>query len=454
MQAYFESWQFKHPYPEDLKTILEEKSGRPLDSFFALLSKKGPFPSRYEHKKIGVAWLFPHDHTGKINYINLGPAIGYNLYDRFMIGALIHNYNLPPAAFQFLLAPFYATSSKQLNGIGTINYTWYPDNYFQKITLGLNGARFSSLSGTDSNGHEIFGGFYKVAPSIRFTFRNKSTRSSVEKWIEFKTFLIGEKSFAYSLKTADTLFYPSPQSYQTRYLNQLSFNIEHYRALYPYSAQAQVQQGSNFYRVNFTGNYFFNYAKDGGLNIRLFAAKFGYIGEKTIAKQLETANYQPKLTASRGNEDYTYSNYFIGRNESTGFPGQQIMMKDGGLKLRTDLFQDLQGRSDDWVAAMNFNSSLPNKLFPIKLPVKIFFDLGTYAGAWKSNPPTSRFLYVGGLQVSLLKGIVNIYVPLFYSADFSNSLKTVPDENNFWKKISFSIDVQHVNFRKIFSKIP
>lgn len=382
------------------------------------------------------------------------PAIGYNLYDQFMIGALIHNYNLPPRHFRFLLAPLYATGSGELNGLGLINYSWFPDNTFQKIDIGLSGSRFSSLSGTDSTGKEIFGGFYKIVPSIRLTFKNKVARSSIEKWIEYKYFLIGEKGFDYKFSPANNEYFPNPQKYATRYLNQLSFNVEDYRVLYPYSALFQLQQSSDFYRIQFTGNYFFNYAKGGGLSMRLFAAKFGYIGEKTTLKQFETQVYQPKLTAVRGYEDYTYGNYFIGRNESTGFTSQQIMMRDGGLKLRTDLFQDLQGRSDNWLAAININTSLPNNLFPIKLPIKIFFDLGTYEEAWSNAPPTSRFLYVGGFQVSVLKDILNIYVPIFYSSDFSNSLKTVPEENTFWKRISFSIDVQKVNLRKIIRKIP
>ncbi len=246
------------------------------------------------------------------------------------------------------------------------------------------------------------------------------------------------------------------QPYATRYLNQLTYTIDNNRVLYPYNLQFQVQQASEFYRLNATANYYFNYAGGGGMKVRFFAAKFGYIGGKTDQKFLNTTAYQPKLTAVRGDEDYTYSNYFIGRNEFDGFASQQIMMRDGALKLRTDIFQEdgLQGRSDNWVAAMNFNTSLPNKLFPIRLPIYVFFDVGTYSGAWVADAPTSRFLFVGGLQVSVLKNLVNVYIPIFYSSDFSSRLKTVPEENTFGKKISFSIDIQNFSVRKLMSKSP
>jgi hypothetical protein len=348
----------------------------------------------------------------------------------------------------------YATTSKQFNGIGKISYSWYPDNKFQKIEIGLNAARFSTLSGIDSNGTTIFGGFYKIVPSIRITLKNENARSSVEKWIEFKTYFIGEKGFNYLLSSTDSIFHPSPQKYATRYLNQLTFNMEDYRVLYPYNVQLQLQQASEWYRLNLTSNYFFNYSKGGGMSVRFFAAKFGYIGANTPSKEFETSAYQPKLTATRGDEDYTYSNYFIGRNEFDGFASQQIMMKDGGLKLRTDVFQDLQGRSDNWVAALNFNTTLPQKIIPAKLPLKVFFDIGSYSGGWSSKPPTAKFLYVGGLQLSLLKNIINFYVPLVYSSDFNYQLKTLGKDNTFGKRISFSIDVQNINFKRMFRNSP
>jgi len=448
MQEYFRLWRYKHPYPKDFQSVIEKTSGKNLEGQFALLDKTGPLTPE-KSKKIKPSFLFSLHNSDKIDYLNLLPAVGYNLYDQFMVGALIHNYDLPANNFQFLLAPMYATGSRQFNGIGRAGYGWNPEGRIRKIEIAAGASRFSTLKGIDSNGNKIFSGFFKFASSIRIVFANKTFRSQVEKWLEFKSFIIGENGFNYYLKSTDSVAYPAKQPYSTRYLNQLTFGIVNYRVLYPYDAQLQIQQGSEFYRINLTGNYFLNYSTGGGLNVRMFAAKFGYLGEKTPAKALETGIYQPKLTATRGNEDFTYSNYFIGRNEFSGLSSQQIMIKDGALKLRTDLFEGLQGRSDNWIAALNFNSTLPNKLLPAWLPLKLFLDIGTYADAWQSNPTTSRFLYVGGLQLSLFKNYINIYAPLLYSSDFSDNLKTVPEENTFWRKISFSIDIQRFNFRSI-----
>ncbi len=449
MRAYYQQWQFKHPGPEDFQQVMQAHAAQDLSPHFRLLDEKGEIDPYTGPKKIKPAFFFSFRDYDRVNYVNWMPAIGYNMYDKFMVGLLIHNYTPPAKKFQYALVPLYAMGSKQFNGIGHLAYSWYPANALQKIELGISGARFSTLDGVDSNGTKVFSGFHKIVPSLRFTFSNKNARSTVEKWLEWKTYFIGERGFNYFLKQADSLYYPSKGQVRNRYLNQLTFNIADYRALYPYDVQLRVQQGEGFYRATATGHYFLNYAKGGGMNVRVFAAKFGYLGEKTTAKEFATAIYQPKLTAVRGNEDYTYSNYFIGRNEINGFASQQIMMRDGGLKLRTDLFQDLQGRSDNWIASMNFNSTLPEKLFPVKLPVRLFLDVGTYAQAWKKNAATSKFLYVGGFQVSLIKELLNIYVPVVYSNEFRDNLKTVPDENTFLKRISFSIDIQRFNLRRL-----
>jgi len=454
MQAYYRQWQFRHPYPKDFQQSFTVGDGKAVNQFFDSLQQKGAVTTMAHPKKIEPVWLFSLKNYDSVNYINLMPSIGYNVYDHFMVGLIFHNYSFPAHNLQYFLAPMYATGSKAFVGAGRVGYTWRPDKTFEKIDLSVSGAHFSTLEGTDSNAHKITAGFYKVAPALRFTFAQKEPRSSVEKWLEWRTFLIWENNFKY-VQSKDDAYYPTKGNTTRRYLNQLSFNVADYRVLYPYDWQLQVQQGDGFYRASATGNYFFNYANKGGLQMRVFAAKFGYIGEKTAAKQFSTYIYQPKLTAVRGNEDYTYSNYFIGRNENTGLASQQIMMRDGGLKLRTDLFQGLQGRSDNWIASMNLATTLPKGLLPLNLPVKIFLDAGTYADAWKKDAPTSRFLYVAGLQLTLLKDLLNVYAPILYSKEFRDNLKTVPDENTFFKKISFSIDIHRFNIHKATdNKIP
>lgn len=43
MHSYYSKWKFKHPYPEDLKAVFEESSGKGMNNLFLLLNKKGSF---------------------------------------------------------------------------------------------------------------------------------------------------------------------------------------------------------------------------------------------------------------------------------------------------------------------------------------------------------------------------------------------------------------------------
>ncbi|MBC7848976.1 MAG: M1 family metallopeptidase [Chitinophagaceae bacterium] len=449
MQNYYSQWKFRHPQPADFFAAFEKNNAKELATFKEDISTTGNlFPETIKRKKVKPAFLFNLRDTDKYSYINFLPAIGRNKYDGLMLGLLVHNYNLPPDRFRFVAVPLFGFTSKQINGTGGVNYNWFPDNNFYRIQASVGFSKFSTMSGTDSVGSKIYGGFVKFAPALKFVFKPRSLQSSRESWIELKSFLLRERGFNYVQKLSDSNYYPERADSKSRYVNQLTFSVTEYRALYPYDLQLQLQQGEGFFRASATANYFLNYGDGGGASARFFAAKFGYLGEKTIEKEFETQVYQPKLTAVRGYEDYTYSNPFVGRNENDGYQSQQVMIRDGGLKLRTDLFQGLQGRSDNWIGAINLTTSIPTAILPKQIPLKLFLDVGTYAESWEKQWEGNRFLFVGGLQLSLIQGLVNIYAPLVYSKEFRDNLKTVPEENKFFRKISFSIDIHRFDLRK------
>jgi Peptidase family M1 domain len=458
LHEYFEKWKFKHPQPEDFKKVVEDVSGKNVDSVFNLLNKKGSLATEHVQKNSKLMPFFSFKETDKHNYIFVSPAIGINYYDKLMIGGIFHNYTIPSNHFRFFAAPMYATGSKKFTGLARAGYNRSSYGWIWKTELSVSGALFSSDSFTDSAGNEKYLGFSKIVPSLKIIFKEHDPRSSVTKWLQWKTFFIREDGLLFTRDTIhqiDVITYPK----FNRYLNQLRFVEENNRVLYPYSCELQAEQGDGFLRTTFTGNYFFNYPRDGGVAVRLFAGKFIYLGDKTYTKQFATDQYHLNMTGANGYEDYTYSNYFIGRNEFDKISSQQIMIRDGAFKVRTDLLSSKIGKTDDWLAALNFKTDVPKKInplqvLPVKIPLKIFFDVGTYAEAWKKDPATGRFIYDGGFQLSLLKDLVNIYIPVIYSKVYSNYLKSTLGEKRFWKNISFSIDIQNFSLRKIIPQAP
>ncbi|HWR33108.1 MAG TPA: M1 family metallopeptidase, partial [Chitinophagaceae bacterium] len=379
MQEYFRRWQFKHPQPEDFKKVMEESSGKNLDSIFSYLGKTGILPNQ-QRRGSKTAFLFDFKSLAKYSkdpskdlYV-FGPAIGANSYDKLLIGAFFTNLKLPPSKFQFFLAPMYATGSNKPKGLGFVSYSFYPNSLFRRIDVGLNGSAFTADGFTDTDGNKTSLGTTKVVPAIKLTFREKNPRSNFNRYIQFRSFLIEEDALLFYRDTVITL--PGPDTTirnrygiinKTRYLNELKFVIENNRVLYPYRGELKIEQGKDFVRPAFTGNYFFNYPKGGGLNVRLFAGKFIYSGSKTFTQQFATDRYHLNMTGANGYEDYTYSDYFVGRNKFEGLLSQQIMIRDGGFKVRTDLLADKVGKTDDWLMAANFSSTIPAAINPLSM---------------------------------------------------------------------------------------
>lgn len=466
IRAYYQQWQFRHPAPADFFQVLEAVSGRDLLAHRMQLYETGSLPGK---KRKGFRVALPlsrsnirqtlegtHSHT-----MLLSPVAGYNMYDKLMAGVIISNVTLPVPRFQYLLAPLYGTGSRRFGGLGLVNYSHYPrSNRIYRIDMGISASSFTINEFTTPDGEQLFFGMNKWVPGIRVQLREPSARSTRERYIQFKTFLFREEGLRFS---RDSIFTGTDTLIQDNYrkqagnrsLAQLKLVWQDFRALYPYRAELKMEQGKDFLRAAFTGNYFFNYANGGGLNARFFAGKFFYTGAKTISKQFETDRYHLNMTGANGYEDYTYSDYFLGRNEFEGLASQQIMERDGGFKTRTDLLASKVGRTDNWLIAVNLSSSIPDKwnplsLLPIKIPLKVFADIGTYAEAWDRSANLDRFLFDAGLQVSLLKETVHIYLPLIYSSPFRDYIEsTIPKKERLLKKISFSIDLSNFSFRKI-----
>lgn len=456
MKAYYEKWKFRHPYPEDFKAIAEEAAGMPLTERFRQLEEKGSL-EKATKKQFKPVSFFSFKETERYHYISFAPAAGYNYYDRFMIGGLIHNYNLPPSSLQFIAVPLYATGSKKLNGIGRAEYNIYPGNRGSRLSFSLAGEKFTANTFTDAAGIKTALQFSKIVPGIKYVFRPHHPRSTVKKYIQWKTFLINEANLAFKtdpVTNNTVIIYPTDH----RYVNRVRVGIENNRALYPYAGLLQADQGDGFFRIDFTGNYFFNYVKGGGLGLRFFAGKFVYTGDKSFNNQFRTDRYHFNLSGPKGNEDYTYSNYFAGRNEFEGFASQQIMNRDGFFKVRTDLLSNKIGKTDDWLGAVNLTSDIPHQInpfavLPFKIPVKLFADIGTFAEAWKTDSPTGRFLYDAGVQVSLIHDVLNVYFPLVYSKVYRDYFKSTLTEKRFIKNISFSIDIEQLKVSKLFPSI-
>jgi hypothetical protein len=460
MQQYYKQWQGKHPYPVNFKKSIETSTGKNIDSIYQFLftTSKSFYPAP-QKKQLKPAFIFSSKNTDKYNYISALPMVGINHYDGFMFGAMIHNYQLPLNKFQFFAIPMYAFGSNTFNVFGRASYNIYKRKYWLEFSSSV--SKFSYDNFVTDNNDKISQTVVKFVPSAKLILYNKDLRST-ERWkFQLRSFLLKEDNLQFNTVTTPTDTFDVVNKYPVNsYINQLQITWSNNRVLYPFEHNLTIDQGKDFIRAGFTSNYFFNYTSGKqGIQARFFAGKFFYLSSKTFLAQANTDRYHLNMSGPKGNEDYTYSNYFLGRSEFEGWMSQQITERDGFFKVRTDYLSDKAGKTDNWLMAMNFSGDIPDKinplnLLPIKIKMKFFVDVGTYAEAWQDNAGTGRFLYDAGLQFPLFKSLVNIYVPIFYSKVYKDYNKSILGENAFLKTISFNIDLKKFQLNKLIRDIP
>lgn len=461
MQNYYQQWQFKHPYPADFKGAIETSSQQKIDSLYQKLfttkaEEAQPAPQK---KNTTFSWLPPLKPNYLTRNITVTPIVGANHYDKLMIGALISNYQVPVQKFNFIVAPMYAFGSKAFNVFSRGSYNVFKKQSWLEVSGSI--AKYSINSFQPEKSDKLYLGLTRLVPSIKYTLYNKDLRSSEKISFQLRTFLLKQDNLQFKTITIPTGNIDVVNKVaENTYINQLKIIWGNNRVLYPYEANLTIDQGSNFIRAGFTGNYFFNYTKGkGGINARFFAGKFFYLQSKNFITSYETDRYHLNLSGPKGNEDYTFSNYFIGRNEFEGASSQQIMERDGFFKVNTDLYSSKVGKTDNWLLAFNFSGDIPSKLnplqvLPLKIPLKFFVDIGTYAEAWQDNSGSGKFLYDAGLQLPLFKDLINIYIPILSSKVYRDYNKSVLGEGSFWKTVSFSIDIQKLKLNKVSKYIP
>ncbi len=459
MKEYYSQWKFKHPYPEDFRASIETTSQTSLKNQFAKLDSTGSLHPE-EKKKIKPAFLFNEKETSKYNYISIAPAIGYNYYDKVMIGGMIHNYGLPLHRFNFLLAPLYATGSNELNGSARAGFSTFTKRSWLEISASA--IKYNIYSFKQYDNSKLYFGMTRIVPSVKLRLYNKDLRSTQRWTFTAKSFLISEQGFAdfKNVVVGPDTFSLATKGTNHRYVNQIKAMVSDNRKLYPYDAGITIDQGNTFLRAGFTGNYYFNFAKkEQGVSARFFAGKFFYLQQKTLLSKGENNPYLLTLSGSNGGEDFTYSDYFLGRNEFDGGLSQQIMLRDGYFKVSTPLLNDPVGKTDNWLLSVNLASDIPDqinplKVLPFKLPVQLFVDIGTYSDAWNDENGDGRFLYDAGIKLSIIKSAFNIYLPIFYSKVFRDYYKSFYPDKRFAHTISFSFDLSQLQPNKLYRNLP
>ena len=438
-----------------LQNVFTNLTNNSLNSEFSLLyTDESLYKS--QNKQIRPAFLFNLKETDKYNYISFVPAIGFNNYNKVMVGALIHNYQLPYNKFNFFLAPMYATGNKDLAGLAHVECNLFKRNQwwnfaFNGSQLGYNIVNFETL-------HEPLNYSYKrFVPSVKLTLYIDDLNE--KKWIfNVKDYIFYFSSYQLTSDPVTLAINATPVKINMN-IAELNSIFRNDRVLYPYNIALQVNGSNDFLRAGITTKQFFNYDTSGkGITVRVFGGKFFYLVSQSFTAQYNTTPYHFYMSGTAVT-DFSYSNYFVGRNEQQGWMSQQITERDGFFKVYTPMRSEPIGTSDKWLASINLAADIPDKInpfakLPFKIPIKAFADIGTFSGAWNEDASMGKFVYDAGIQLSLLNEVVNVYFPLLYSKVYRDYYKSIYGKKYFGKTISFSINIENLKPQKLKTILP
>jgi len=372
----------------------------------------------------------------------VSPALGYNNNDGFMLGLLFHDITLPENRFRFELAPMYAFNSNTLVGAGSVGYLWYPGNLFKEIMLQADAKTFDDNQTRLNLSAPLFSRFIKVAPSLSFTFNEHNPLSPVTRVLLLKGYSITNQNFSFS---SDSLGKPVLVT-QQKFYGLLRYSHRNNRTYNPFGYTLEGQLGADFGKLTAEGNIRIDYnTKNKALYVRGFLGKYFPVTDV----QSVTSVYELNATYS-GMDDYLYDGTYMNRNNPGGKFAQQIALQEGGFKVPV---YNNAARSDNYMATMNLETDLP---LPRYIPLRLFLDAGlmpnSNPGPTNSGPNT--VLYDGGVELNLIKNIVNIYIPIIMSNDFQNYIiNNFGKSKVFEKSVSFTLQFQNINWLKDPSKL-
>ena len=379
----------------------------------------------------------------KKNNLFLMHAVGYNFYDKFMLGGIIHNLRIPNPKFQFTLSPLYSIETKSLTGSGFVSYSMLPHRIANEITVALQARTYHHNESHLNINQSIYARHIKLMPSITIDFKNKLARSPISNQLVLRYYHIMNQSLNYTKRMTDSLFRASLGAFATSRFASIKFAHKNNRTFNPFYYNVCAIGNNEFAKASIEAGIRIDYAQKGkSFYGRIYSGKF--VDFKNNNNPFIIQQYFLNATNSSAN-DFTYDEVYLGRNEQSGILSQQVSMQEGGFKIKSQLLNNPIGQNSNWLTAINLRSDLPIKL-PLK--VQVFLDAGTYADAAKLNNSGKKVIFDAGLEIHFFKELLNIYVPLLMSKDFQDYTKSTYPKNRLLRTISFSFNINRINWFK------
>jgi hypothetical protein len=350
------------------------------------------------------------------------PVIAGNFYDKFMIGAAIHNLGIPFNKWQYLIAPMYSFGRNGVSGIGEISYNILPKTFAKSVRFGLSVKTFKEDS--SSVIPKSFLTYYAYSPYI-YAKLGKRENSIFNQFITLqgisKIRYVGKYDLAYRgafLRYEGKISLPD---------HQIAFEVK---------PEFITNEQLEMIRLSASGTYRLKYIRNSmnrWIELRVFAGKM-YYNEK-IWPSSSSYPYAMSLSGTDGAQDLFYEDYYFGRGLIDGIWSQQRAENMGGFKSTS-----YYGTTTDWMTTANLLFQLPIPSFSILYG---FADAGIF-----SNGISTNTAFNTGLAIRI-SNVFGLYFPLWMSKELSDSF----GNSSYGEKIRFSIKFNLLNKGQTVSSI-
>ena len=335
------------------------------------------------------------------------PMISWNLYDKMMLGVVLHNYSAPTSRFNYLVAPSYSFGRKMISGISELSYTFLPVKNLKSSKFGLSVKSFKNDSiFRDDESH-----FISIAPYWQAKIGDRKKHSRVSQYVRLQTIYKKDRKGSAHIEHAGAfveynLDFKKPD-------HKVNFKLRN-------EYMSNVNSATQIGRVMIESTYEFRYLKN---KMNRWAELRVFAGQQYLRKFPFGGgyNYSMSMSGSDGRQDLFVEEYNFGRSESTGMWSQQRNENMGGFKSTSTL-----GTTSVGMATANVYVQMPVKLLGF---LGVFADFGTYHDGLEMNSAVNT-----GIGIRL-GDVLGIYFPVWMSENLENSYTNL----NYAERIRFTL---------------
>lgn len=369
------------------------------------------------------------------NHVYYGPGLSGNFYDALQLGMIFHNYGFVPKKTEWFAMPMFAFGSVRPAFLGAITHTKFfkknnPDRLFFKTAVAIQSYKIST-------GIPLWS--FQLSPEIKFIFERRNIYSPLIHEVGLKNQLVVTDVDPSLLLDSrwkflmQNLLYYKVNFKKRLWTIQNTFSFEHvydFGINYTFGPLTSFTPALKLYnelKVCYT--YFKGKST---IQLRVFAGTF-----LTTPSMVTDTRF--RLSGWKGQWDYAFNDYYLGRSESAGFLSQQAAHRDGDFKTNTFV-----GQTDKWMITANIEWDIP------MIYAGGYLDIGTYSGAG-SFVGSNAFVYNAGLYLRTPDRSLEIYFPFVSSSDIKADFTL--NKPTYWERIRFTVQLQNLQIIKTIRKL-